>query len=986
MMAQQTRCAAPVGAAERACERLFTKPDRTRRHGSEGRARHGAPPWPRIRGASSIAREPFLRTTEFFLKPLAAATLAASMLAGCQQASSDHMGAARTAIAAQDPNAAIIHLRNAVAAEPGNGEARLLLGQQLLLLGEYEPAVVDLKRARELKIPDDRVVPVLAEAMLYARQTKLLIEQLGAVRLSTPEGNARLQTSLSQAYMLLDSLPRAKQAVEAALAAQPKSPEARLASARITLKDAGPAAALGAVDALLQDSPEFAPAWTYKGTIHAAANEIPKAQAAFDRALAIDPRQFHAMFSSVAMHIAARDLDKARTEHAKLMAMWPNSLYGRYLEARLMLLQGRHTEARPLFATLRNAMPENVPLLLASGVNELQLESPIQAEALLAQTVSLEPDSVPARYFLAQANLRLGRPERATQALSPLLESKSVTPEILVLAAQARLYTGDAQGASELYARAESFKSASPEVRTALAMSKVAKGEVDTALRELQTISESSADTDADLKLISTRLARNELNEALAALDKLDRKRPNQAATHELRGQVLLRRNETAPARLAFEAALKVDKAYVPAITQLTNLDVREGKAAEAEKRINDALAINANDSRLITTLAAMKARTGASSQEVLALIDRATRADPRDVNAWLMLMNRHYQAGDLQAALSAGRTATSMVPDNVQLLEMLGRAQLRAGDTRQAASTFANLVRVVPRSPSGYMGQAATLVATGEFDAADQVLQRLIEREPDSVDARRLAADVALRRKRFDAALAQAREVQRRRPALAAGWRLEGSVEAARGNPAAAVAAFRKGLDKGEAGDLPVRLHDTLAKSGKVAEADEFARSWLQTHPKDTELLSYLGLVQYEKKDWAAARSRFESVLAIDPNHVEALNNLASVLLEEKKPAEALQQVQRALALQPNRPEALDTLAQIYVKQQQPAKAIEALKLAINRSTDIAPLRLALAKVYIEAGDRQNAASELDALVALGRGSPTYAEARKLLAEQRRK
>ena len=54
------------------------------------------------------------------------------MLWGCQKDSTDHLAAAKTAIAAKDSSSAVLHLKNALAQDPNSGETRLLLGTQEL--------------------------------------------------------------------------------------------------------------------------------------------------------------------------------------------------------------------------------------------------------------------------------------------------------------------------------------------------------------------------------------------------------------------------------------------------------------------------------------------------------------------------------------------------------------------------------------------------------------------------------------------------------------------------------------------------------------------------------------------------------------------------------------------------------------------------------------------------------------------------------------
>ena len=911
--------------------------------------------------------------------------LLSSLLWACQKSATDHMALANAAIAAKEPTAAVLHLKNALAKDPNSGEGRMMLGTQELAAGDSGAAVIDLRRARELKVPDDKVVPVLAEALLASRQGRLLIEQFGSLKLTQPAAMVRLNTTLALAYLALSNPVQARKSADAALAIDPKWVDAKLARARITLAESNRAQALTEINALIQEAPNSDEVWTFKGYLHELVRaEQDQALAAYAKALEINPKQLQALYATVSVHMALEDLKKAGEAVDTLAKTWPKSFYTLYLQARLSHLNGKYAEARPQFASLISALPENVTALLASGLNELKLNAPIQAEAQLARAVSLAPTNGAARYYLAQANLQLGRPEKATNAIAPLIEAADAPAEILVVGAQAKLLQGDTQGADALYTRAAKFKSKDPSVRTALAVAQAAKGETDAALRELQLISDASDLLEADLKLISTRLSRNELSEALVAIDKLDKKRPDQAAAAELRGQVLLKKSDFDGARKAFELALQRDKFYAPALVQLTNLDYAFDKSDQARKRLETLLALDPNNSPALTTLAALALKTGGSSAEVQSLLDRATRADPLNLNAWLMLLLRHFNAGDVQAALNASQTANAAIPDNVQLMEMTGRIQLKSGDIRQANSTYSNLMRVSPRSASGYMGLAASLIAAGELEAAAKSLQRLIELEPRYADAQRMAAEVALRRRLFKDAIALGRNIQRLYPNEAMGYSVEGEAEASQSNWAAAAAAFRKGLEKSNADGMSIRLHLMLLRDGKTAEAEQMRDARLKSHPKDVIFLAYLGDNLLDAKDWTGAKSRYQQVLAVEPNNVGTLNNMAWLLLQTKDP-QALSFAQRALAVSPDRPEVLDTMAQVLASRKEYAKAVESLKRAINRSTDTGALRLSLARVYIQAEDKLNAIAELEKLIELGKSSPLYLPARKLLTEARK-
>ena len=383
--------------------------------------------------------------------------------------------------------------------------------------------------------------------------------------------------------------------------------------------------------------------------------------------------------------------------------------------------------------------------------------------------------------------------------------------------------------------------------------------------------------------------------------------------------------------------------------------------------------------------LATLSVKTGGSSAEVLALLERATQADPLNLDAWMTLLARHLRAGDYQAGLAAAQSAVKFIPDNIPLMDIAGRIQLASGNENQSNSTYADLIRVAPRSPAGYMGLAASLLRTGSFEAAAKVIQPYLAIDPRSIDAQRLMAEIALAQKQYAQALAVARDLQRHYPKLAIGTILEAKIESAQGRQQATIAALRLSVAKEMPDASPVLLHEFLLRADQAAAARQFAAEWLNKHPKDAQFMSYLGDTELKQENWDAALRHYDSALAIDSQNVSALNNGAMALLGRKDP-KALEYAQRALAIQPNRPEVLDTLAQVHVRRKDYPAAIAALRQAIGRATDPGPLQMSLAQVYVTSGDPASAINELQLLVDKGKAHPLYPRARKMQADLRRR
>ena len=133
---------------------------------------------------------------------IASAVIAGASLSGCGRQSPDALiASAKQYLSQGDPKAASIQLKNALQANPDLPEARFLLAKALLDAEDPVSAGVELGKARQLKYPDDAVVPMAAKALLLQGQTKKLIDDYASVTLSAPEAVASLKTSLAAAYL-----------------------------------------------------------------------------------------------------------------------------------------------------------------------------------------------------------------------------------------------------------------------------------------------------------------------------------------------------------------------------------------------------------------------------------------------------------------------------------------------------------------------------------------------------------------------------------------------------------------------------------------------------------------------------------------------------------------------------------------------------------------------------------------------------------------
>jgi putative PEP-CTERM system TPR-repeat lipoprotein len=516
-------------------------------------------------------------------------------------------------------------------------------------------------------------------------------------------------------------------------------------------------------------------------------------------------------------------------------------------------------------------------------------------------------------------------------------------------------------------------------VRTAVAMAQMARGNSAPAMKDLEAIAAADRGPRADLALITGHLRNNDTAAALKAIDALDKKLPDRALAQQLRGRVLLSRNDIPGATKAFETALEREANYFPAVASLAAIDLAAGKPEEARKRFEALLRANPGNHQALLSLAELAARTGAPPEEVTRLMRSAVQANPGTPATHLALINQLLGTGQTQPALVAAQAAAAALPNDLSVADALGRAQMASGDAQQALSTFRRLAAQQPTNALHQVRMADAHLLNKDRSAAGRALRQALEIQPDLLIAKRGLAMIAMMENRPQDGLVIAREIQAKHPKEAAGWVLEGDVEASRRGWDAAAAAYRAALQRQRSTETAVKLHNVLLSAGRAAEADRWAEQWQRENASDAAFRYYLGDVALARGQLAQAEAAYRSVLELQPGNALAMNNVAWLLVKQGKPG-GLAMAEKANSLLPDRAPLLDTLASALAAEKQLKKAIQTQKRAISLNPQDASLKLNLAKLFIQDNQKPEARAELEDLARLGDRFPAQAEVAALL------
>ena len=911
----------------------------------------------------------------------AALAVLASLLAGsagCHRPgdAASLMAAAQRYHAQGDTRAAIIELKNLLQADAKHGGARTLLGELYLDQGDPVSAEKEVRRAAALGEAATQTVPLLGKAMLMQGHYEQLLAELPATA-AGPAGAVLNMRANAELALGKDSAARAD--FERALAKQESDPDALLGLARLAVARAQMGESAALIARAVAAHPEHADSVRFQGDLLRVQGRPTEALAVYRNNLARHP---HSALAHVDIAMLLIDKGKFADAHGELDAARQGadgSLLVLHAQAMLDYREGKPMAARDTLQLILRAAPDHLPSILLMGTVQLALGSLSQAEQQFTRFLRTYPQHAFATRQLATTYLSGNNPDGALALLRPSLAVHPDDADLLALAGEASLRQRQFGVAGDFFERASALRPQTPEWHTALALSRLGDGDNGRAVAELERAGELERGGGRNgVLLVMAHLRAKAPEKALAALVPLEKGGDNPLLAN-LKGIIYIALQDLVKARAAFEHALQLAADYMPALDNLAQLDALERHPADATKRYRAALAHAPKNTALMEALARVAVNAGQRA-DAIAWLEQARQVDPAALPAGLRLADFYLRAGEPAKAETLALQLDTAHPGTADVLAMLAQAEAAAGKLGAAADTYARLAGLLPGNALPHLRLASVQLAQHDEAGALQSLHRALALDPEQLDVQLTLLNVLLDQKKFDTALALAREVQHRHPDAPAGYKLEGDVHGAQGKFEAALAAYEHAFALGKRGALLVQVHGALVKLGRVKDGDARMALWLQAHPADVPSRLYFASSKLVSQDWTAAMSQFAAVLQVEPNNIIALNDLAWAC-QQGGDKRALDYAEQAYRLAPNSPVIMDTLAAVYLGSGKRAQALALLQKASALAPEAGDIRYHLGVVLAKGGDKRGARRELERALASPKAFSQRAQARALLA-----
>lgn len=886
---------------------------------------------------------------------------------------------AKAYIGKGEAKAAVIELKNFLQKNPEHAEARVLLGETYMNLGDGPNAARAFEKAQELGAPKDKWIVPLGRAYLLQNDTKTLLDKLKADESLQPPLRAQVEGLRGSAYLVKNDLDKAKQSFNAAIQLDPGASEALLGMALLEAQQKHFKEAVDYATRVVSKNDKNANAWIIIGEAKRLNNDVPGAVDAFSKALEAQPYDVRARLGRATANLSQNKADDAAKDVADIRKMAGDVPMALYLESVIDFQNGRLQEAEDLLVKASNAMPEHLPSKLLLGTIAFQQGEYEAAEKDLALFVAKVPGHLPAVKLLASTRLKLQRPKDAIQVLKAAEPLAKDDAQLLSLLGGAYQQAKEFELSNEYLTRAAQLDPKAASIKAQLGLGQVAAGNLDQGIADLKAaVSLDPNLLQADMMLTLALIQQKKFDEAIAAATQMKDKLKDDPMPINLLGAAYLAKGDQAKAEELWKAALKLKPDYTPAALNLAKLEQIRNNPDGAAKQFQQMLERDPkNLSALIGLAQIEEAKKNYDKME--AYLIQARDSNPKSPEPALILSRLYVQQGRPLRALEVARDAVSSNPDNVQAMQNLGIVQLANDQAASAAGTFRKLMNLVPENPDYHQDYARALFKAGDKATAAQEWRNLIKDKPEYWSAYLALAEYDILEGKFDEALKLAGDIKAKQPKSSVGAQLEGDVEFAQKQYKKALAAYEQASKINNNAGLARRIYQCNRLLENDKAAFEGLAQWTQANPSDLESLLVLAMGYQDKGKAKESIGAYEKALALKPDNLVVQNNLAW-LYQEQGDKRALPMAEKLLSSSENNPEIMDTVGWIYMQNGRADKGLTLLQDAAVHAPQQTQIRLHVAEALAKTGRKDEARKEVEQLLKEHKEFPERKQAEELL------
>lgn len=745
-----------------------------------------------------------------------------------------------------------------------------------------------------------------------------------------------------------------------------------------------------------------------RGRITARSGDAGAAEAAFRRALELDPAHYSSMLGIARIAAGRQDWDAALAQASRALELQPDRPQAYFVRGVVELESGNVGAAEDdlersveRWAIGAPSEEERAAVFVLAQV-QLALRRADGLTASAARARERMPGAAVTSYVEGAADFANGRYSDANPKLQRAAVGAPGNPQVALLLGANNLALGNLSQAEQHLAAVVNARSADPMAVRLLAETRRRQGRPADALRGFERL----PDIDSDTSLVALRgmlyMEAGQPDRGVALLEQALQGLPGDAGLRLQLARAYIAAGRADDAAQLFVGILGADTQR--AVETAVGLIDGAAAGADPRQRAEDAIAAAPADAQTLLG-AGLFLHAAGERDQALVLFRRAAETDSAFVAPTLVMAGLALTDGETERARGLYAEASTRAPSDFRA--WLGLSQVAAidGAADEALRYARRAAEADPRAvaPELFVGRLA--LAQRDVEGAQAAARAALRIDARNADANTLAAELALLQGDSTRALESFERARAAEPRRADRWYNLGRAQRVAGDLPAAQASLREAVALQPRGVAPrVELARVEQALGNVDAARRLAKSVQADYPDNPEGALLEAIILAAEQDYAGAarlfdqaygeRPSFETALAAynvrraggiaepaaplqrwleaSPNDARAWTLLAESHQSDGRAEQALAAYERALATQPNNVVALNNAAWL-LNEAGDARAVDYAR----RAYELVPSAPGIADTYAwtllqrRAGTAEQAAALLREAV---RNSPNAA------------
>jgi putative PEP-CTERM system TPR-repeat lipoprotein len=852
-------------------------------------------------------------------------------LSGCGEklTAEAHIKNAKDYLNINNFNASVIELKNAIRVDNKNAEARYLLGQTYLNLGDGLAATKEFERARKLKFADSKLLPLLARAYILTDSNADVLALSADSKTLAAEQQSQYLAYQTLAALRSGDSELATQAVALAKSIANQDVYSMLASAYLDLSETNYEEVSASIAHILSIDPDQKDTLLLQGQVAMATEDYKLAVKSFTKFNELQPR-----FAIVKLFLAnallkAGEYEEAEKQADSMLARVPNQPFANYVKAMVRFQAKDFVKTSEHAELALSANFNQFNLKLVAGASAFYLENWQQSYYHLNSIVKFLPNDHQARRMLIVAQLELGLINEVSDSISSFSDDTEVNAQFLSSLSYKLLALGATSEAKKVLTQSELT---SPETATHNARQGILKLMMNdpSGIENLQDAVELDPElVEAELALAFAALQTGDIAKAKKIAKKWQTQYPEKASSYNLFASIAFEEEDFQDAEKALATSLRLEPDNIFALTEQLRISRQQKNEPMSKQRVDYLLKLYPNNNRVLRSYFGVY-----KNEMALEKLRKSYNANSNDIDKAVLLAEAMLSLGQVNEAenILVAKAEAVKLPKRYWQLLLLTHQKNRDDD--KVKLTLEQWLKTNPYHIEPVVLLADVYASNRNYERALVIVKRGINNHKDNLVLQLIQMQLLLNSKQIIPS---------------------------------------KKLYK----TLSVKNINEALKEGMLGRILLLEQKYVHAIPKLTTLYNaysssqnaiYLASAYVSNKDNDGAGAVLENYLTIDTSNNRIKTMLASIYLESDIP-KSISIYNDVVVEQPKNFIAHNNLAWLYFERNELDKALVHAESAFALAPQVANIVDTYGKVLLASGNKKAALSHARDASTLAKG-----------------